>query len=171
MGAGAIEHPWWLHSYVWCLGQMTGHLGSAGMMGQWSFSLSPCSSRASLLVHMASPIRSLQQSLASYMAAQASLMCKSGSFQAFLTLLKAQNWHRVNFLHILLVKARYRYSLDSRGRNPTKMWMMGAVVLWTTNTFSFQKGLDGKCHRCNRRNNFFECHLLKVSWFFNLGDI
>lgn len=114
-------------------------------------------------------MKSLQQSLTSSMAAQGSLRCKSRGFQVFLRLLKAPNsWSY--FLHILLVKARYKCSLDSRGKKPHKDVNDGKLVDWITNIINFHKCLDGKCHCCNRRNKFLRCHLLKgLLIFFNRG--
>lgn len=70
-------------------------------------------------------------------AAQISLRGKSGSFLALLRFLKSQNCHGVSFFIILLVNARYSCSLDSRGRNPTKIWVMGAAAHWSTNSLFF----------------------------------
>ena len=55
--------------------------------------------------------------------------------------------------------------------NPTRILMMGAVVHWTTNITNFHQCLDGKCHCCNRRNNFLRYHLLKRALDFFGGFI
>ena len=115
-----------------------------------------------------SPCGLFYRSLTSYVAAQGSFGCKSGNFQAFVRLLKAQNWIRVTSYIFYWLKQDTRAAWAWGEKNFAR-WMMGIVVHWTTNVTYFHKCLYRKYHCRHRRNNFLRYHFLKSLLTFYSG--